>query len=244
MTTAQNAGLWQHVAQLRPSLRKHVRVLAQVYRGERWYLLHDESAGRFTRFNATAYEVLGRLDGDLTVQEILELANLGRDPDDVLEQDEVLQIFAQLHAAEVLRGGLPMVTQDLLDRYNKSQRFRKRRALSNPLALRMPLFDPNRLLDRLAPLARVLFSWTAAWVWLVVVGLAVLLALANGSELAAAIGAKTLSTSEVLIFWILFPIIKALHELGHGLAVKAWGGEVHETGINLLVFMPVPYVDA
>ncbi len=244
MTTAQNAGLWQHVAQLRPSLRKHVRVLAQVYRGERWYLLHDESAGRFTRFNATAYEVLGRLDGDLTVQEILELANLGRDPDDVLEQDEVLQIFAQLHAAEVLRGGLPMVTQDLLDRYNKSKRFRKRRALSNPLALRMPLFDPNRLLDRLAPLARMLFSWTAAWVWLVVVGLAVLLALANGSELAAAIGAKTLSTSEVLIFWILFPIIKALHELGHGLAVKAWGGEVHETGINLLVFMPVPYVDA
>jgi len=244
MTTAENEGLWQHVAPLRPSLRKNVRVLAQDYRGERWYLLHDESAGRFTRFNATAYEVLGRLDGDLTVQEILELANLGRDPDHVLEQEDVLQIFAQLHAAEVLRGGLPTGAQDLLDRYNKSQRFRKRRALSNPLALRIPLFDPNRLLDRLAPLARMLFSWTAAWVWLFVVGLAALLAVANGSELAAAIGAKTLSTSEVLIFWTLYPIIKALHELGHGLAVKAWGGEVHETGINLLVFMPVPYVDA
>ena len=138
----------------------------------------------------------------------------------------------------------PMGAQDLLERYNKSQRFRKRRALSNPLALRIPLFDPNRLLDRLAPLARMLFSWTAAWIWMVVVGLAALLAVANGSELAAAIGAKTLSTSEVLIFWTLYPIIKALHELGHGLAVKAWGGEVHETGINLLVFMPVPYVDA
>lgn len=244
MTTADNEGLWPHIAQLRPSLRKHVRVLVQDYRGERWYLLHDESSGRFTRFNSTAYEVLGRLDGDLTVQEILELANLARDPDHLLQQDDVLQIFAQLHAAEVLRGGLSMGAQDVLDRYNKSHRFRRRRALSNPLALRIPLFDPNPLLDRMAPFARMLFSLTGAWLWMAVVGLAAVLVVANGQELGAAIGAKTLSTSEVLIFWTLFPIIKALHELGHGLAVKAWGGEVHETGINLLVFMPVPYVDA
>ena len=244
MTTADSEGLWQHVASLRPSLRKHVRLLGQDYRGERWYLLHDESAGRFTRFNAASYEVLGRLDGDLTVQEVFELANLGRDEDEMLQKDDILQIFAQLHAAEVLRGGLPMGTQDALDRYNKSHRYRRRRALSNPLALRIPLFDPNRLLDRMAPVARMLFSRAGLWLWLVVVSLAGLLALVNAPSLAAAIGAKTLSTSQVLVFWSLFPVIKALHELGHGLAVKAWGGEVHETGINLLVFMPVPYVDA
>lgn len=244
MNSAESEGLWQHVAQLRPSLRKHIRVLAQDYRGERWYLLHDESAGRFTRFNSSAYEVLGRLDGDLTVQEILELANLGRDEDSRLGQDDVLQVFAQLHNAEALRGGLAMNAQEVLERYNKSQRFRRRRALSNPLALRIPLFDPDKLLDRMAPLARALYSRGGLWLWLGVVFFAGLLALANAQELAAEIGAKTLSTSQVLIFWMLYPIIKALHELGHGLAVKAWGGEVHETGINLLVFMPVPYVDA
>jgi len=243
MTSGNTEGLWQHVAHLRPSLRKHVRLLAQEYRGERWYLLHDESAGRFTRFNASAYEVLGRLDGDLTVQEILELANTGRGENDRLGQDEVLQVFAQLHAVEALRGGLPTGAQEVLERYNKSKRLR-RRTLSNPLAMRIPLFDPDRLLDRMAPLARGLFSWGGLWLWLGVVFFAGLLALANAQELAADIGAKTLGTSEVLIFWALFPIIKALHELGHGLAVKAWGGEVHETGINLLVFMPVPYVDA
>ena len=244
MSTADSEGLWQHVAKLRPSLRKHVKVMVQDYRGERWYLLHDQSASRFTRFNATAYQVLGRLDGDLTVQEILDLANIGRDGEDLLQQDDVLQIFAQLQSAEVLRGGLPMAAQELLDRYNKSQRFKRRRALSNPLAIRISLFDPNRLLDRLSPFARMLFSWPGAWIWLAFVLPATLVAIANASELAAAIGAKTLSTTEILIFWTLYPLIKALHELGHGMAVKAWGGEVHETGINLLVFMPVPYVDA
>ncbi len=244
MRGVQNAALWSHVAHLRPRLRKDVRILVQDYRGERWYLLHDESGGRFLRFNPLAYEVLGRLDGDLSMQEILDLANAGHGDDRPLDTEDVLQILAQLHGAEVLRGGLPLSAQDVLNRYRQAQRYRRRRTLSNPLAIRIPLFDPDRLLNRLLGAARLLFSWAGLWLWLAVVGLAAVLALANASELGAAIGAKTLSTSEVLAFWLLFPVIKALHELGHGMALKAWGGEVHETGINLLVFMPVPYVDA
>src|SRR5262249_45942838 len=46
------------------------------------------------------------------------------------------------------------------------------------------------------------------------------------------------------ILGLCFPVIKFLHELGHGYATKAGGGEVHEMGVLLLVFMPVPYVDA
>src|SRR4029077_13640502 len=41
-----------------------------------------------------------------------------------------------------------------------------------------------------------------------------------------------------------FLVLKALHELGHGYAVKAFGGTVHEIGIMFLVFAPMPYVDA
>ena len=243
MPAPSDQKLWQHVSKLRPQLRQHVRLLAQDYRHERWYLLHDESAGRFLRFNTQAYELLGRLDGDLTVQEILDQANEGREQD-ALTPDDVMQILAQLHAAEVLRGGLPVSAQEVLHRYQQSQRFHRRRALRNPLALRIPFFDPDNLLTALTPLARPLFSWFGLSLWLAVVGFAVLLALANLGELTAAVGAKTLDPAQVLAFWMLFPLIKALHELGHGLAVKVWGGEVHETGITLLVFMPVPYVDA
>ena len=39
-------------------------------------------------------------------------------------------------------------------------------------------------------------------------------------------------------------MVKSLHELGHAYATKVWGGEVHEVGVMLLVFIPVPYVDA
>ena len=242
--SGRDDAFWKHVANLRPRLRRDVQVLVQDYREERWYLLHDRASGRFLRFNHVSYEFIGRLDGDLTVGEILEIVNAGDTEEPLLLSDQVLQIMAQLHAAEVLRGGLPLGVQDLLNRHEQALRYRRRRALSNPLALRIPIFDPNRLLGRLMVPARWLFSWAGFSLWLGVVAVAAVLAVANAGELGEAIGAKTISASEVLVFWLLYPLIKALHELGHGMAVKAWGGEVHETGINLLVFMPVPYVDA
>jgi putative peptide zinc metalloprotease protein len=48
----------------------------------------------------------------------------------------------------------------------------------------------------------------------------------------------------LFLAWLAFPPIKLLHELGHGLAVRHWGGEVHEAGVGLFVLTPAPYVDA
>ena len=39
-------------------------------------------------------------------------------------------------------------------------------------------------------------------------------------------------------------MLKLAHEFGHACATRAWGGEVHEMGVMLLVLMPIPYVDA
>lgn len=240
---ASDSALWQQVAGLRPRLRDGVEILVQDYRGERWYLLHDQTSGQFLRFNGAAYEFVGRLDGDLTVREIVELANSGFEDAAVISPDEILQIMAQLNGAEALRGGLPVSVGEMLDR-QQAQGRRRRRALSNPLALRIPLFDPDRLLGAILPPFRWVFSVSGFVAWTLVVAVAAMLAIANADTLFAAIAAKTLNTNEMLMFVALYPAIKALHELGHGLAVKVWGGQVHETGINLLLFMPVPYVDA
>jgi len=53
-----------------------------------------------------------------------------------------------------------------------------------------------------------------------------------------------LTPGNLALLWVTYPLIKLLHELGHGYAVKRWGGEVHEMGIMFLVLVPLPYVDA
>jgi putative peptide zinc metalloprotease protein len=70
------------------------------------------------------------------------------------------------------------------------------------------------------------------------------LAGAHWSELTNNLADRVLATESLLLLLLTYPFVKALHELGHGYAVKKWGGEVHEIGVMFLVFMPVPYVDA
>ncbi|MGC9328004.1 MAG: hypothetical protein ACP5I1_10250, partial [Candidatus Hinthialibacter sp.] len=81
-------------------------------------------------------------------------------------------------------------------------------------------------------------------VWLVVTVSAVITAGLHWSELTENVVDRILSAQNLAAITIIFPILKAFHEMGHAYAVKRWGGEVHEMGIMLLVLMPIPYVDA
>ncbi len=234
---------WQQIAGLKPQLRKHVRTYPQDYRGERWYVLRDESNGRLLRFNSMAYDFIGRLDGDLSVQQIWNRMT-AVEGDDLLEQDEVMLILTQLFTIDALRSGLSADATEFFRRYQHDRRLRQKRALMNPLAIRIPLLDPDRLLNRLMPWVRPLFSWVGAALWLLVVGFACLLALVNLPALGASLGRDILAPANLASMLLMFVAIKTLHEFAHAFTVKMWGGEVHEMGITLLVLTPVPYVDA
>ncbi len=243
MTVTLQSQNWPLIAGLRPQLRRHMRTYPQVYRGERWYVLRDESNGRHLRFNASAYEFIGRLDGDHRVQEIWDqmLAVLGQE---ALSQDEVVMILTQLFTVDALKSGLPADAKEFFKRFQHDRRLRWQRAIMNPLAIRVPLLDPDRVLNRLMSWVRPMFSWTGAALWMLVVGFACLLALVNFPALSSAVDQDILSPANLTLMLLMFIAIKLVHEFAHAFAVKMWGGEVHEMGITLLVLMPVPYVDA
>src|SRR5207247_2206343 len=49
------------------------------------------------------------------------------------------------------------------------------------------------------------------------------------------------SFSTVFYLWISLGVVKVIHEFGHGLSCKKFGGEVHEMGLLFLVFSPCMY---
>ena len=63
-------------------------------------------------------------------------------------------------------------------------------------------------------------------------------------ELTENVADRVLATHNLILLWLCFPLIKLLHELGHAYTTKLGGGEVHDMGLILLVFTPVPYVEA
>lgn len=234
---------WYRVAELRPRLRSHVRIHRQNFRGQVWYVMQDQASGRFHRFSPSAHLVMSLMDGKRTVQEIWDIACTRLD-EDVLTQDEVIRLLAQLHRGDVIQGDVPPDIGEMTERDTMMQRRKTLMSFMNPLMIRLPLIDPERFLSFTYPLVRPLMSWFGLALFIGFVGSGVVLAAMHWSELTHNIADRLLAAESLLLLAITYPFVKALHELGHGYAVKRWGGEVHEMGIMFLVFMPVPYVDA
>ncbi len=49
------------------------------------------------------------------------------------------------------------------------------------------------------------------------------------------------SFKTVVYLWIALAVVKVIHEFGHGLSCKMFGGEVHELGLLFLCFSPAMY---
>jgi putative peptide zinc metalloprotease protein len=234
---------WYRVAGLRPRLSNVARISRHRYRGESWYVLNDVVTGRVHRFTPQTYYLLARMDGVRTLDEIWSVA-LDRLGDHAPTQDELIRLVGQLHAVDVIQCDIPPDTGELVERLDKERRSKLLSRYGSPLFIRIPLWDPDSFFERRIGLVQALWRWPAALAWLVTVVPAVALVALYWPELTENLSDRVLSTGNLLILWLVFPVIKACHEMGHAVATKARGGEVHEMGIMLLVFTPVPYVDS
>ena len=194
MTESLFSPSWYRVAELKPRLRGHAQVRRHDYRGEVWYVMQDQTKGRFYRFPPSVYQLLGRMDGEHTVQELWEDAveQLG---DDGPTQTEVVQLMSQLHSADMIVCDVPPDTAELLRRSRKLERSRRLQTLRSPLAVRVPLFDPDRFLAATLPLVRPFVSPLGAVLWLAVVGTAAVLAVSHWTDLTSNAAWYLLDTS-------------------------------------------------
>jgi putative peptide zinc metalloprotease protein len=243
MTAPTTSNSWHRVAGLRPQLRHHARLYRHRYRGQVWYLLQDPATGKVHRFTPSARLVIAAMDGQRTVAQLWELANRHLD-EEAPTQDDMIQLLGQLHAADLLQSNVTPDTAELFQRGERETKARQRRSWMNPMALRLHLWDPDRFLSLSQPLARFCWSRWGALLWLALVLPALLLLPPHWTELTHNFSDRVLAVDNLLLLWLVFPLIKALHELGHAYATKAGGGEVHDMGLMLLVLMPVPYVEA
>lgn len=234
---------WYRVAKLQPRLRNHTQIHRHNYRGGRWYVLQDHSTGRYHRFSPAVYYIIAQMDGQKTFQEIWDRAveYLG---DDAPTQDELIRLAGQLHSSDTLLCDVPPDTFELFQRHQKHEQVKWKQWFLSPLSIRFPLFDPERVLNKYKPLVQPLCNGFGVLVWLSVVGYAVFLAGTHWEALTHNVGDRVLTPENIFLLWLVYPIVKLLHEFGHAFAAKIWGGEVHEMGIMLLVFIPVPYVEA
>ncbi len=233
---------WYRIAKLHPRLRAHVNVRMQSTRGQAWYVLHNQATGRYHRVNAQAFELVGRLDGRLTVDEIWQ-SLLQQQGDEAPSQHDVIRILGQLTDAGLVQAEVTPDVRQMMDMSEERLRKEKRTKL-NPLSFRLGLFNPSAMLEQLFPHVRGLFNPSAFVAWVALAIGALLGAWFNWPELAVYGHAHFLTPRFLATVWVMYPLMKAVHELGHALMLRRFGCEVPEVGINFFMFVPMPYVDA
>jgi putative peptide zinc metalloprotease protein len=233
---------WSRVSRLTPTLRPHVQIHRQLYRGEPWHIVHDPVSNNFFRLNPVAYHLVGLLDGRRTVDDVWRLT-LDRFGDDAPTQNEVIGLLGQLNQSNLLRVDLPADAEQLLKR-NRQRRIKHwtGQAMSI-LFLRIPLFNPDKFLEWMLPLFKPLLNrWTMV-AWFVWIGFCLSQFLPHLREFMRS-STDVLAPANWGWMIVLFIVTKAWHEFGHGITCKRLGGAVPEFGIMMLVLFPAPFVDA
>jgi putative peptide zinc metalloprotease protein len=117
------------------------------------------------------------------------------------------------------------------------------RSLSRLLFIRIRLFDPTKILDAAAGFAAPFFSRWFLWTILAAFALAFGVFMAQGG-LGHFNAAWFASLPSLLAFYVGIALLKLVHESGHALAVRHFGGQTHEVGLTLVAGLPLFHVEA
>jgi putative peptide zinc metalloprotease protein len=233
---------WHRVAGQCAALRPGVQVRPQWFRGEKWFVMHEPFNDQFHRVSPAAWHFIARLDGRRTVEAAWK-ETMAMDGDDAPGQEETIQLLAQLYQLNFLRGEIAADSALLFQRYRKRRQRETRSLLANLMFPQIPLFDPDRWLLRLLPLARMIFSRGGALAWALVVAWGIKTAFDHAPEFAGQTR-DVLAPGNLLPLYAVLFCIKAIHESGHALACRRFGVAVHRVGVSLVFFTPLPFVDA
>lgn len=228
----------------RPRLRPDLIIVEQAYRGEQTYIVKDPETHRYFRFKPLELLVMQQFDGERTPSEIAAALVAEGLP---FKASTVAAFAQKLRAMGLLVRSLRERSVLVLER-QRAERHRRVRGThyqGSLLRMRWSVGDPDRLFDRWLPRLRFLF--TPTFVVLSLVLFAVYFVALGATWPAVAHGVmalydpSTYSLEFILVFWGTAMATIAIHELGHGLTCKHFGGEVHEMGAMLIYFQPAFY---
>lgn len=233
---------WHRIAKSRAKLNPDAEVECHRYRGSTWYVIRDPLSNAFFRLSPVAYRFIARLSRDKTVEEVWKECMV-LFPDEAPGQREVVRLMGQLTGANLIQSDLPPDASMLFERQRKRQQKELKGKLMGFLFLKIPIYDPHDLLTRLLPFFRPFFGRFGITLWLGIVIYALFEAAGNASALMDQTQGL-LSPSNLFLLYVAGAMAKLWHELGHGLLCRFFGGEVRTLGTMLLIFTPLPYVDA
>src|SRR5262245_3635826 len=222
--------------------RPDLRARKHRYQGRIYWVVKDPVGLQYYRFEEEEFAILQMLDGQLSLDDIA--ARFEREfPPQTIRTEELQQFIGMLHRSGLVITDAAGQGQQLVKRRDERVMQQRLASLTNILSLRFKGVDPERFFNFVYPYIRWFFTVPA-------MVCCILLAL---SALTLVIVQFDIFRSRLPDFqsffgpdkwlWLALTLCltKILHEFGHGLSCKHFGGECHEIGVMFLVLTPCLY---
>ncbi len=223
-------------------MRPDLQARRHKYQGRVYWVVKDPVALQYFRFEEEEFAILQMLDGESSLDEVAERFEK-EFPPQTIKPEELQQFIGMLH-----RSGLVLTDSsgqgiELKKRRDERKRKEWLSMLGNILSVRFKGIDPDWLLEAMYPYVRWFFSVPALIGCIVLASAALLLVLTQFDVFQAKL--PDFHTFFSAQNWMLLALVlggtKVLHEFGHGMSCKHFGGECHEMGVMLLVLTPCLY---
>ncbi len=228
--------------QVKLRLRPDLEIAPHKYEGKTYYIVKDPVSLRYYRFKEQEHFLLRLMDGQHTLEDAQKEFEQQFRPDRLTLED--LEGFGhQLLTVGLAQNDAPHAGKQLWDRRKKRLRREWLAVFTNILYIKLPLFDPDKLLTWMMPYTRWIFTFGNAVFSLGLVMAALMLVATHFQIFRDKLPGyqEFFSFKTVGYLWLALGVVKVIHEFGHGLSCKAFGGEVHEMGALLLCLSPCLY---
>jgi putative peptide zinc metalloprotease protein len=224
----------------KPALRSDLVFTPHTFGADPYYVVEDPARSKFFRIGLPEYTLISLFDGRTSISEAVGLAARSLGPR-ALSQQEALAVAHWLADSRLIEplGVAVNTPASAVTAAAPKQTTGKR---FNPLAIKLPLFDPDWLLDATQPYLGWLVSWPCLATW-IGVQLAALYLVAGHWERLTSETSAVLAPDHWLFLAAAWLGLKILHESAHALACKKFGGNVVRAGVMIIFFSPVAFVD-
>ena len=227
----------------RPKLRQDLQISEQVVRGETSFVVKVPHLFKYARYGPLEFSVLKNSDGTRTTAEIATAVNAEAGAEMLGEAD--VADFLESTDPDLWEEGAGKKNLAILEKIREERRERVNTA--SVLYIHFSAWNPDRTLDRMMPYLRWLFTpWFVSFSVLLYIAMGVILA-DNWTRVQAdtiafyTFSGKTLY--DIWVFWLILFVVIGIHEFGHGLTCKYFGGEVPRMGFMLIYFGPAFFTD-
>jgi putative peptide zinc metalloprotease protein len=227
----------------RPKLRSDLRISEQTFGGERSYVIKVPETNSYHRYGISEYGLLALCDGTRTGAEVAATWN-DNHPDDPLGEAEVKEFLDSVEPG-VWERSLGEKNLAVLERIRDDRKSRVDQ--SSTLYITFRAWDPDRTLAKLDPYLSWMFTPAFVFVSLAIFVAAAYVVAGDWAHVQrdtlALYSFKGKTAYDLWAFWILLFVLGGVHEFGHGLTCKHFGGEVHQMGFMLIYFTPAFFTD-